>query len=44
MMGLDNQPFIKVIEVYYDKIISLKRMNEKTLEINFEPVKYTEEP
>lgn len=40
----DNTAFGKLIEIYYDDFIILRTMDETTLEIKPEPIKYTEGP
>ena len=42
--SLEPQAFGKLIEIYYDDTIFLRKMDEKTLEIKVEPVRYTEGP
>ncbi len=36
--------FGKLVEIYYDDTTYLRKMNEETLEIKLEPIKYTEGP
>lgn len=42
--GFDNTAFGKIIDIYYDDTLILRKMDENTLEIKPEPIKYTEGP
>lgn len=42
--GVDNTSFGRMIDIYYDDTMILRKIDEDTLEIKLEPVKYTEGP